>query len=79
MKAKAQVFQSGNSQAIRLPKAFRLRAKTVAIERVPNGLLITEDEEVARRAAAFAALAGSCPDFPDISANTAENAPRHDG
>ena len=73
---KAQVFQSGNSQAVRLPKLFRLRSKTVAIERVPQGLLITDVDDLADRAKLFASLAGSCPDFPEIESNTAPNAQR---
>lgn len=73
---KAQVFQSGNSQAVRLPKPFRLRSKTVAIERVPQGILITDTEDLADRAKLFASLAGSCPDFPEIEANVAANAER---
>lgn len=73
---KAQVFQSGNSQAVRLPKPLRLRSKTVTIERVPQGLLIIDPDDLAERAALFASLAGSCPDFPEIEANTAPNALR---
>lgn len=71
-----QVFQSGNSQAVRLPRLFRLRSKTVKIERVPQGLLITDPDDLARRTRLFAELAGSCPDFPEIGANDAPNADR---
>jgi len=73
---KAQVFRSGNSQAIRIPKLFRLTSKTVSIERVPQGLLIVDEDAVAERAKLFASLAGSCPDFPEIEANDAANATR---
>jgi len=73
---KAQVFQSGNSQAIRIPKPFRLASRTVSIERVPQGLLIVDLDAVAERAKVFAALAGSCPDFPEIDSNDAPNLPR---
>lgn len=73
---KAQVFKSGNSQAVRLPKPFRLRSKSVIIERVPQGLLITDTEDLAARAKLFHSLAGSCPDFPEIEANTAQNSER---
>jgi len=73
---KAQVFQSGNSQAIRIPKPFRLASKTVSIERVPQGLLIVDVDAVAERAKVFAALAGSCPDFPEIESNDAPNVTR---
>ena len=73
--ATAKVFQSGNSQAIRLPKAFRLRSKVVRITRTPGGLLISDDEEEARRLRVFRSLAGSCPEFPEI-APTPPDSPR---
>jgi virulence-associated protein VagC len=72
----AQVFKSGNSQAVRLPKPLRLRSKTVRIERVPQGLLITDTEDVDERFKLFASLAGSCPDFPEVEPNLAPSAPR---
>lgn len=62
----AKVFTSGNSQAIRLPKALRLRTKTVQIEKIGRGLLILDPKAEAQRVKALAALYGSCPDFPDI-------------
>ncbi|MDD2765381.1 MAG: AbrB/MazE/SpoVT family DNA-binding domain-containing protein [Opitutaceae bacterium] len=76
MQTTVRVFKSGNSQAIRLPKPFRLKSKTVSVQRVPQGLLITDTEDLKRRAAAFAALEGSCPDFPAIEPNTAPNIAR---
>jgi len=76
MTSTAKVFTSGNSQAIRLPKAFRLKSKVVTIQQTPKGLLITDDDELRRRAKAFALLAGSCPDFPEVSANRAKNLSR---
>lgn len=39
--ALAQVFTSGNSQAIRLPKQFRLNTKEVFIRWSGNSLVIT--------------------------------------
>jgi len=36
----AKVFRYGNSQAIRLPKAWRFTTPTVQIERIGGGLLI---------------------------------------
>ena len=45
----AKVFKSGNSQAIRLPKALRLNARTVLIEKTARGLFILIPEP--RRAA----------------------------
>jgi len=69
--ATAKVFKSGNSQALRLPKAFRLGSQKVTIIKTRDGFLVKDDSSRLRRMKAFAALAGSCPDFPDISANTA--------
>jgi virulence-associated protein VagC len=62
----AKVFISGNSQAIRLPKALRLRAKTVQIEKTSRGLLILDPKVEARRLRALSSLYGSCPEFPSI-------------
>ncbi|MEN9841170.1 MAG: hypothetical protein RL376_970 [Verrucomicrobiota bacterium] len=73
---KARVFQSGNSQAIRLPKAFRFSSSVVVLEKTAQGILVQEDGENARRARAFAKLAGSCADFPEIEPNTAANVKR---
>jgi antitoxin VapB len=49
MSAIAKVFMSGRSQAVRLPKEFRLSDKEVRISRVEDGLLlepITELKDV---------------------------------
>ena len=40
--AKARVFQSGNSQAVRLPKAFRFKSKEVEIFRRGNEVVLRE-------------------------------------
>jgi virulence-associated protein VagC len=62
----AKVFKSGNSQAIRLPKALRLCTKTVQIEKTGRGLLILDPKAEAQRVRALSKLYGSCPGFPDI-------------
>jgi antitoxin VapB len=62
----ARVFKSGNSQAIRLPKAWRLRTRTVQIEKTGRGLLILDPKAEAKRVKALAKLYGSCPDFPAV-------------
>jgi len=62
----AKVFKSGNSQAIRLPKAWRLATTTVQIEKTGHGLLILDPKVAAKRVKALAKLYGSCPDFPAI-------------
>ena len=69
----AKIFQSGNSQALRLPKAFRLKTKTVKLVKQPDGFSVHDEAAHARRIKAFAALAGSCPDFPEIEPNLAPN------
>ena len=62
----AKVFTSGNSQAIRLPKAWRLSTATVQIEKTGCGLLILDPQAEAKRVKALAKLFGSCPDFPSV-------------
>ena len=62
----ARVFKSGNSQAIRLPKALRLSTKTVQIEKTGRGLLILDPKAEQSRVRALAKLYGSCPDFPTV-------------
>ena len=44
MTATAKVFASGRSQAIRLPKEFRVSGKEVGLSRVPGGILISEGD-----------------------------------
>ncbi len=38
----AKVFQSGRSQAVRVPKKYRFRSQEVNIMETPDGLLLTE-------------------------------------
>jgi antitoxin VapB len=40
MSATAKLFKHGRSQAVRLPKEFRLPGKEVRVSRVGNGVLI---------------------------------------
>src|SRR5260370_35320927 len=40
--ATAKVFQSGNSQAVRLPKAFRVKSKEVEISRRGGEIVLRE-------------------------------------
>lgn len=40
--ATAKVFQSGNSQAVRLPKEFRFKSKEVQIERRGDEVVLRE-------------------------------------
>ena len=41
MSATAKVFMTGRSQAVRLPKAFRLDCDEVTVERKAGGLVLT--------------------------------------
>ena len=54
--ATARVFKSGNSQAVRLPKQFRLRSKEVEIFRRGDDLILREKSKGMERA--FEILAG---------------------
>lgn len=74
--ATAKVFKSGNSQALRLPKAFRLSSKTVKLVKTSDGFAVKDESATARRVRAFDALAGSCPGFPEVPANMAANITR---
>lgn len=76
MTVTAKVFRSGNSQAVRLPKAFRLSADTVTLVKMPDGFVARDEKAHTRRQRAFAALAGSCPNFPAIPANAGPNIKR---
>jgi len=41
--AKARVFQSGNSQAVRLPKQFRVKSKELEIYKRGNEIVLREE------------------------------------
>jgi antitoxin VapB len=53
------VFQSGNSQAVRLPKQFRLRSKQVQVFRRGNDIVLRE------RPAKLGELLEELPPLPD--------------
>lgn len=57
----AKVFRSGNSQAVRLPKQFRLKSKEVEIFRRGDEVVLREKSGNIRRA--FDLLAGLPDDF----------------
>lgn len=58
---RARVFQSGNSQAVRLPKEFRFRSPSVDIFR--RGAEVVLRESPATLEDAFDLLAGLTDDF----------------
>ena len=62
----AKVFQSGNSQAVRLPKIWRFSSRTVQIEKTGRGLLLLDPKAEAKRVKALAKLYGAAPKFPRI-------------
>jgi len=74
--ATAKVFTSGNSQAVRIPKAFRIASATVKLIKMPDGFFVKDEMAHARRLKAFASLAGSCPGFPETPANQVPNIKR---
>jgi antitoxin VapB len=59
--ATARVFRSGNSQAVRLPKEFRLKSSEVEIFRRGNEIVLRERDATLARA--FDLLAGLPDDF----------------
>jgi antitoxin VapB len=59
--ATAKVFRSGNSQALRLPKQFRLKSKEVEIFRRGDEIVLREKAGTMTRA--FDLLAGLPDDF----------------
>ena len=48
--ATAKVFRSGNSQAVRLPKQFRLKTKEVEISRRGDEIVLREEPGIMARA-----------------------------
>ena len=60
----AKVFQSGNSQAVRLPKGYRFKGKVVRLTPMPGGVLLTDPVHLARWRRSLRKLWGSCPDLP---------------
>ncbi|AHF91599.1 twitching motility protein PilT [Opitutaceae bacterium TAV5] len=73
-----KIFKHGGSQAARLPREFRLPGTEAFISRTSSGALLieplTSDAEERRRR--FVALAGSCPDLPDVAPHAIPDIPR---
>ncbi len=59
--ATARVFRSGNSQAVRLPKQFRVKSKELEISRRGDEIVLREPQ--GSMAKAFDLLAGLPKDF----------------
>ncbi len=66
LRGRAKVFWTGRSQAVRLPRAFRVATREVSVRR-QGGALVLEPVESERDGngwpLAFWALAGSAPAF----------------
>ncbi len=62
--AVAKIFMHGRSQAVRLPKEFRLPGKEVRIRRVGNGILL-EPTQTDISAWLASVREAANPDFPD--------------
>ena len=77
MTATAKLITKGSAQVIHLPKAFRFPGKTVRLQRTASGVLISEEKrDLAKLRKLFAELAGSCPDFPEVSPPPGRDIPR---
>lgn len=63
--ATARVFRSGNSQALRLPKEFRLKSSEVEIFRRGDELVIREKPETLERAFHLLAALPDDLEIPD--------------
>ncbi|MGE5313627.1 MAG: antitoxin [Acidobacteriota bacterium] len=42
----AKVIKNGGSQAVRLPRSFRIKGKEAYIKRVPEGILLMEKNDL---------------------------------
>jgi antitoxin VapB len=77
MSAVAKLFNTGGSQAVRLPKEFRFPGKTVTLRRTKKGVVeMLPHDDLEERRRRFLKLAGSCPDFPNVPRHTTPDLPR---
>ena len=53
-----KIIKNGGSQAIRLPRFYRLRGKEAYVKKVPEGILLMEKDDV------WAAFEKCLEDFP---------------
>ncbi len=61
----AKVFQAGNSKALRLPRALKLKCKSYQVTATATGFIAIDPAAEARRLKALQSLRGSSPNFPD--------------
>src|SRR3990170_7544692 len=70
----AKIFKNGSSQAVRLPKEYRLQGKTVAIYRLGQGVVLQPIKDTWRDV--YNAMEGlSKEDFAVMSKTVLENLP----
>jgi antitoxin VapB len=75
--ATARIFQHGGSQAVRLPREFRLPGEVVKVSKTGYGVLLEPmNSDFEARRQAFIGLAGSCPDLEDVPAQVTADVPR---
>lgn len=72
MTATAKIFKHGRSQAVRLPKEFRLPGKEVRVSRVSRGVLL---EPMERDAEAWFAMIDALNDEPFLPEGRPEQPP----
>ncbi|WP_438479619.1 antitoxin [Oleiharenicola lentus] len=74
---RAKLFQHGGSQAVRLPKAFRMPGAEVKVSKTPQGILLEPlRPDAEERRLKFFALAGSCPELSDVPLHAAKDIAR---
>ena len=74
--ARARIFKSGNSQAVRLPKQFRFRVREVEIFRRGDEVILREPKR--NLAHVFDLLAGMPDDFFAVGRNDTPPQERED-
>ena len=72
--AKARIFWSGRSQAVRLPKDYRLSGDTVVVRRVGNTLVLEPSDDWPE--GYVESFSGVSPDFERPSQGTVESRER---
>lgn len=73
----AKLFQHDGSQAVRLPHEFRMPGTEALISKTERGVFLEPVEaDFEAKRAAFAALAGACPEIDDVPAHFAPDRPR---
>jgi antitoxin VapB len=77
MTATAKLFQHGGSQAVRLPREFRLPGSVVRVSRTDRGVLLEPmDSDWEAKRNAFVSLAGSCPGLHEVPPHATPDLPR---